>query len=125
MAYQGYYIKINGNNFTNPKPKSYVLSPKIIQDLDSERSADGSLHRNILSVSPPKIELVFPYMTEEQFGVYHNAVDSDYLQVEYYDIPSGTYKTYTMYHNDIKIGEINTSTGKRYIDEWVVNLIGY
>lgn len=125
MAYQGYYIKINGNTFTTPKPKSYKLYPKIIQDLNSERSADGRLHRNVLSVSPPKIELVFPYMTEEQFQEYHRAVDHNTLNVEYYDISSGTYKTYPMYHNDIAIESVNTSTGKRYINEWAVNLIGY
>lgn len=126
MAYNGYYIKINGNNFTNPKPKSYKLYPKLIQDLDSERTADGSLHRNVLKHSPPKIELTFPIMTEEQFNTYADAMDSDYLKVEYYDLWSRTYKTWTMYHNDIVAEAINTGVkDKRYINEWSVNLIGY
>ena len=126
MAYNGYYIKINGNNFTNPKPKSYKLYPKIIQDLDSERTADGSLHRNILAHNPPKIELIFPIMSMKQFRAYMKAMDNDYLEVEYYDISSDSYKTWTMYHNDILVEVINTGLrDDKYIAEWSVNLIGY
>lgn len=125
MAFNGYYIKINGNNFTNPSPKKYLLYPKIIQDLDSERTASGKLHRNILSHRPPKIELEFPPMTFSQFRSYMAAMDADSLQVEYYDYTSDNYKTWEMYHNDIKIEEINTYGSERYIDSWAVNLIGY
>ena len=126
MAYNGYYIKINGNNFTNPKPKSYKLYPKIIQDLDSERTADGSLHRNILAHTPPKIELIFPIMSMTQFREYVKAIDHDYLEVEYYDIATDSYKTWTMYHNDIVPEVINTGLkDDKYIAEWAINLIGY
>lgn len=53
------------------------------------------------------------------------AMDADSLQVEYYDYTSDSYKTWEMYHNDIKIEEINTYGSERYIDSWAVNLIGY
>lgn len=126
MAYNGYYIKINGNNFTNPKPKQYKLYPAIVQDLDSERTADGTLHRNILNHRPPKIELVFPIMSMTQFRAYSDAVSDDYLNVEYYDTSTDTYKTWTMYHNDIVIDVINTGMkDDKYVNEWAVNLIGY
>lgn len=126
MAYNGYYIKVNGCDFTNPKPKKYRLSPRIIQDLDSERSADGTLHRNILQHAPPKIELTFPIMKESQFRTYVNALNGDYLQVEFYDNSTDTYRTWTMYHNDIVSEAINTADRvNRWIDEWSVNLIGY
>ena len=53
-------------------------------------------------------------------------MDSDYLEVEYYDLWSRSYKTWTMYHNDIVAEAINTGVkGKRYINDWSVNLIGY
>ena len=125
MAFNGYYIKINGNNFTNPTPSKYTLYPKIIQDMDSERTASGQLHRNILPHSPPKIELEFPPMTFEQFRTYMRAMDHNNLSVEYYDYTSDSYKTWNMYHNDIVIEEVNTQGQTHYIDRWVVHLIGY
>lgn len=125
MAFNGYYIKINGNNFSNPLPAKYDIYPKIIQDMDSERTADGSLHRNVLPHAPAKIELEFPPMRFENFRAYYKAMDADRLSVEYYDIATDSYKTADMYHNDIKIGEINTGTGYRYIDRWSIHLIGY
>ena len=65
-------------------------------------------------------------MTEEQFNTYADAMDSDYLEVEYYDLWSRSYKTWTMDHNDIVAEAINTGVkDKRYINDWSVNLIGY
>lgn len=125
MAFQGYYIKINGNNFTNPYPSKYRLYPKIIQDLDSERTASGELHRNTLRHTPPKIELEFPPMKFSQFRTYMSVMDNNVLSVEYYDYTSDSYKTWDMYHNDIVIEEINTLGEEHYIDRWVVHLIGY
>lgn len=125
MAFAGYYIKINGNDFTNPTPSKYRLYPKIIQDMDSERTASGQLHRNILPHHPPKIELEFPPMTFAQFREYHSVIDADVLDVEYYDYASDSYQTWNMYHNDIVIEEINTQGQEHYIDRWAVNLIGY
>lgn len=125
MAFNGYYIKINGNNFTNPAPSKYKLYPKIIQDMDSERTASGVLHRNILSHNPPKIELEFPPMTFAQFRTYMSALDNNNLSVEYYDYSSDSYKTWDMYHNDIAIEEVNTLGAEHYIDRWTFNLIGY
>lgn len=125
MAYNGYYIKINGNNFTSPSPSKYKLYPKIIQDMDSERAADGVLWRNILQHTPAKIEIEFPPMTFAQFRTYYNALDNNTLSVEYYDYSTDTYKTANMYHNDIAIEEINTGTGTRHINRWAFNLIGY
>lgn len=125
MAFNGYYIKINGNNFTSPSPSKYKLYPKIIQDMDSERAADGILWRNILPHAPSKIELEFPPMTFAQFRTYFAAIDSNLLDVEYYDYTSDSYKHANMYHNDIAIEEVNTGTGERYIDRWEFQLIGY
>lgn len=125
MAFNGYYIKVNGNTFTNPSPSKYRLYPKIIQDMDSERTASGKLHRNILGHRPPKIELEFPPMKFSQFRDYMMAIDQDSLQVEYYDYTSDSYKTWEMYHNDIVIEEINTAGKEHYIDRWVFHLIGY
>lgn len=125
MAFNNYYIKINGNNFTSPSPAKYKLSPKLIQDLDSGRTADGVMHRNILSHTASKIELEFPPMTMAQFRTYMNAMDANVLTVEFYDIAQDNYRTATMYHNDITIEEVNTSTGTKYINRWAVNLIEY
>lgn len=125
MAFNNYYIKINGNTFTNPSPAKYKIAPKLIQDLDSGRTADGVMHRNILQHTASKIELEFPPMTMAQFRTYMNAMDNNVLTVEYYDISADSYKTATMYHNDISIEEINTSTGTKYINRWAVNLIEY
>lgn len=125
MAFNGYRIKINGNNFTSPHPSKYRLYPKIIQDLDSDRGADGVLWRNILSHPLQRIELEFPPMTFSQFRAYYSALDSNVLEVEYYDYSSDTYKTATMYHNDIVIEEINTGSGTPHIDRWQFNLIAY
>lgn len=125
MAFNKYYIKINGNNFTSPTPAKYKLYPKLVQDLDSGRTADGVMHRTILSHKPAKIELEFPPMTFAQYRAYNVALDADVLNVEYYDISSDSYKSAQMYHNDIVIEEVNTATGVKYINRWAVNLIGY
>lgn len=125
MAFNGYYIRINGNNFTSPAPAKYKLSPKLIQDLDSGRTADGVMHRNILQHTASKIELEFPPMTMAQFRAYNSAMDANVLSVEYYDISADNYRTATMYHNDITIEEVNTATGIKYINRWAVNLIEY
>ena len=125
MAFNGYYIKINNNDFTNPTPSKYKLYPKIIQDMDSERTASGELHRNVLPHNPPKIELEFPPMKFSQFREYMNVLDNNLLSVEYYDYTSDSYKTWNMYHNDIVIEEINTLGAEHYIDRWVFHLIGY
>ena len=125
MAFNGYYIKINGNDFTSPFPSKYRLYPKIIQDLDSYRTASGKLHRNPLAHAPAKIELAFPPMTMAQFRAYYSAIDNNYLNVEYYDIATDSYKTAQMYHNDIVIEEVNTAGNTKYINNWEINLIGY
>lgn len=125
MAFQGYYISINGNRFTSPMPSKYKLYPKIIQDLDSYRTASGKLHRNPLAHAPAKIELAFPPMTMAQFRAYYNAIDSNTLSVTYYDIATDGYKTASMYHNDIVIEEVNTAGETKYINNWEINLIGY
>jgi len=124
MAFNGYWIKIGGNNFTAPSPSEYSLS-KTIMDLSAERVASGVLHREIAPHTPYKIFLKFPPMKASQWATYFAILDSNSFGVEFWDINTQTYKTATMYHNELIPKELNLGTGEKYIDSIEFNLIEY
>lgn len=107
--FRGYYLKINGNTFTNPAiaREGLKVLPKLVQVTDAGRVASGKLIIKELPHKPAKLEITFPIMTPEQFQVYYSILSSSmYLNVEYYDQAEDRYQTRTMYHTDISYSPI-------------------
>lgn len=105
--FRGYYLNINGCNFTNPaiKREGYKCNPRIVQVTDAGRTASGKLIMKELPHKPTKISVTFPALTQEQFRAYCSAIrggaDEMYLNVEYWDDEVGNYRSGTFYHTDI------------------------
>lgn len=107
--YAGYLMKIGNVTFNNPSPlkDTWKVAPALVQVGVSQVLASGKLSIKVLPHDRVKIWVEFPVMTYEQFQTYWKALHSDsgghgmYLNVQYYDESSGTYKTDTFYHNDL------------------------
>jgi len=124
MAFAGYWIKIGGNNFTNPAPKKYS-NIKNTMDVSAERVASGLLYRQIAPHKPYKCFLTFPPMTEDQWSTYYSILDNDSLTVEFWDKNTKTYKTATMYCNELTPEDLNLGKTERWNNEISFNLIEY
>lgn len=132
MAFNGYYMKIGGCDFTNPSPlrEKWKFAPKLVQVGDSSVLASGKLSTKPLPHDRSKIWVEFPVMTPEQFRVYWAALHSDgsgkgmALTVEAYDETTDTYITDTYYHTDFEYTPIYWG-GQRMIKFESFELIGY
>lgn len=122
--FNGYYFKIGSCLFNSPFPKreGYKVSPHIVQVTDAGRVASGKLIIKELPHRPTKIEVEFPILTPEQFQIYYDALDSMYLNVEYYNEARDRYETATMYHNDLVYKPI-IYQGRRMIEFEAFSLI--
>ena len=110
MAYQGYLVKVG--SYTIPmsiiKAESYKTTLNS-QDLDSERDADGVLHRNALSHQPNKIEFeTVPLLTNIQMSAIMANIRSQFTNtkekkasVTLYVPEKDSYTTEDMYMADI------------------------
>lgn len=103
MAFNNYYLKIDGCTFNSPamRREGYEVQPHLVQVTDAGRAASGKLIIKELPHRPTKINIQFPIMTPEQFRTYYNVLDDMYLEVEYYNEASDTYETGTFYHTDL------------------------
>ena len=113
MAFSGYFIRFPKTNVKLPmkyiKYNTYVVEPDQRLDLDSTRSTDGVLHRNVLAHTATRIDFKVPpmYLADKTalMNILHNAmsdVQAKRIQVEYWDDEFSTYKTGTFYIPDIK-----------------------
>lgn len=89
--------------FNNPAPKreGFKVLPKLEQVTDEQRVASGKLVIKVLPHKPSKLEVTFPIMTEQQYRAYFNAIDGMYLDLEFYNENTDSYKRGTFYHTDI------------------------
>lgn len=115
--FRGYFFRIGDCYFNSPLPEKdgYEVMPHIVQTTDSGRVASGKLIIKELPHRPTKIIVKFPVLTQKQFRTYYNALDSMYLNVEYYNEASNRYETATMYHGDLKYKTVYLS-GERMVD---------
>lgn len=122
--FKGYYFKIGDCYFNSPFPKreGYEVQPHLVQVTDAGRVASGKLIIKELPHRPTKLVIQFPVMTPEQFRKYYAALDSMYLQVEYYNEDYDRYETATMYHSDLTYKPIKYQ-GKEMIDFQQFSLI--
>ena len=132
MAFNGYYIKINGCTFRNPsmKREGFKYAPRLIEVADATTTASGNLSVKVLPHIRKKIWLSFPPMTPQQFRVYWNALrgneagPSMYLTVELYNDITDSYETDTFYHTDLEYKPV-IYEGRRMIQIEDFELIGH
>ena len=122
--FKGFYFRIGDCYFNSPFPKreGYEVQPHLVQVTDAGRVASGKLIIKELPHRPTKLVIQFPVMTPEQFRKYYAALDSMYLQVEYYNEDYDRYETATMYHSDLTYKPIKYQ-GKEMIDFQQFSLI--
>lgn len=137
MAYQGYLFKIG--SYTLPlkyvEYKSYKAQ-RIIQDVNSKRSADGILHRKIAKNKPPKCSLSL------LAGLDSNTVGNILKHIQdNYTIPDqkagnctvfvpeiNDYRTVKMYLDselEITIEEVDNDKNLVYYDTITLTFVGY
>lgn len=132
MAFNGYYMKINGCTFQNPsfKREGFKYAPRLIEVADATTTASGNLSIKVLPHIRKKIWCSFPPMTPEQFRTYWTALRGNeagptmYLQVEVYNDSIDSYETDTFYHTDLEYKPI-IYEGRRMIQIEDFELIGH
>jgi hypothetical protein len=105
MAFNGYYLKINGTIFPNEfiVVESFVADPEQTLQDDAYTDGDGYLHISDLPHTRTKIE----FNTPDKFSEAQNEVLRTYLTdmrnatVEYWNPKRGTYRTGIFYISDI------------------------
>ena len=112
--YNGYLIKIGGSDGVELpmefiKLEGYDITPNQRMESSAKRSVTGYLNRTTVEHTATKIEFSTPVMTDKDvhaiMGLFGNAwtsVIERKLNLEYYDMETGEYKTGTFYMPDIK-----------------------
>lgn len=133
MAYEGYLIKVNGNEIDDKRfisAESYQVT-KNVQDLDSYRDANGILHRNALSHYAMKVEFETPAMLTNTdiatlmslMGVANNTERK--VSVTCYCPEIDGYVTQDMYVPDINFKMYGTYGGVIHYSKIRIAFIGY
>ena len=132
MAFNGYYMKINGCTFQNPslKREGFKYAPRLIEVADATTTASGELSVKVLPHVRKKIWCSFPPMTPQQFRIYWAALKGEesgptmHLQVQVYNDAIDSYETDTFYHTDVEYTPI-IYEGRRMIRLEDFELIGH
>jgi len=112
--FNGYLIKVGGPSGV-PLPMEYIklegydITPNQRMESSAKRTVTGVLNRTTVDHTASKIEFSTPVLTDKDIhaimGLFWNAWTSAIerkLDLEYYDMETGTYKTGTFYMPDIK-----------------------
>lgn len=135
MAYQGYLLKVG--NYIIPtnryiRADSYKIASKI-QDLDSYRDENGTLHRFALEKISEVIEFETPAMlTNITMTTLWNNIRKNYIvakerkvRATYYVPETDSYATKTMYFADPEYSIYSNSEGIIRYNPLTIQLIGY
>lgn len=118
-------VKINGVELNNPAPAPPYNFSKKEMDLDSGRSLDGVMQRNVLPHHPHTLTLKFPPMGKNEMTNLLQMLDHSMLSVTAFDPFIGDMATYPMYHGDLNPA-INIYVEDRILyDEFQVELVEY
>lgn len=139
MMFQGFLICLGGkygevlpNEFI--RYDTYETDCNQRLDLDSTRSLDGILHRNVLPHTATRIDFTVPHLDNFQHDylmdlLHRNMSDkhSKTIVLYYWDDENHTYKTGTFYVPDIKfkIRHIDEKKGTILYDETKLAFIEY
>lgn len=107
--YQGYYISVQGVPFRKITREGLKIAPALEQVGDSYVLASGYLNVKLIPHARRKIWLSIPYLTQDEYRQYWNALHSDAtgkgmkLSIQYYDDLTDTYITDDYYHTDLMV----------------------
>lgn len=113
MAYAGYLIKLNGSTILPHayiRPKSYRVTPAQRTDVDSGvTTANGVLHRTVLSHTRSKIEFETRRLPDAEVAALISLITANYsdelerkINLSYYVPGAQTYASGTFYMPDIQ-----------------------
>ena len=139
MAYNGYLIKVGGQNGTVLPMKyikldGYDITPNQRMESEAKRAVTGLLHRTTVTHTASKIEFNTPMMTntdmDAMMTLFRGAWTSTSerkLSLYYYDMETNTYKSGDFYMPDIKfqIDHIDNTKNIVYYKETRVAFIEY
>jgi hypothetical protein len=106
MAFNGYYIKVNGTTFPNSliASEGYSNTPNQRTDKNSYVDGRGALHRNILPEQRSTVELTtidgFTYGQKLIMKAFF--IPRDVITMEYWNDETDAYETGRFYVPDIK-----------------------
>lgn len=136
-GYNGYLIKVGGSNGV-PLPMEYIklegynITPNQRMESEAKRSVTGVLVRSTVSHTATKVEFTTPHMTDKDvhamMGLFGNAWISSLerkLNLQYYDMETGTYKTGTFYMPDIQFVIDHIDGNIIYYKETTIKFIEY
>lgn len=136
-GYNGYLIRVGGHNGVDLpmeyiKLEGYDITPNQRMESEAKRSVTGVLVRSTVSHTATKVEFLTPVMTDKDvhamMGLFGNAWVSSLerkLDLEYYDMETGGYKTGTFYMPDIKFTIDHIDGNIIYYKETTVKFIEY
>lgn len=106
MAFNGYYIKVNGNAFPNYiiAKEGYKNTPNQRTDKGSYVDGSGGLHRNILPVkrSTVKIITIDEFRYSEKLIINSFFANRDKVTMEYWNDETDKYEVADFYVPDIE-----------------------
>ena len=106
MAFEGYYIKKEGNIFPNYiiASEGYKCTPNQRTDKNSYVDGNGALHRNILPVqrSTVKLTTIDGFTYSEKLLIKSFFIPKDVVTLTYWNDETDTYETTRFYVPDIE-----------------------
>jgi hypothetical protein len=106
MAFQGYYIKVNGTTFPNSllNREGYSNTPNQRTDKNSYVDGRGALHRNILPVkrSTVKIKTLDGFTYGQKLIIKAFFIPRDVITMEYWNDETDEYEIARFYVPDIE-----------------------
>lgn len=107
MIYDGNLIKINGNVI--PAIVNYKVGRNKLWK-DADRNMNGEIRATLIGIFP-KIELNIGVLDQSQMATIIELLDSDYFEVEYFDVRVQTTTTANYYAGDYAIEMLDKTRG--------------
>lgn len=107
MIYDGNLIKINGNVI--PAIVNYKVGRNKLWK-DADRNMNGEIRATLIGIFP-KIELNIGVLNQSQMATIIELLDSDYFEVEYFDVRVQTTTTANYYAGDYAIEMLDKTRG--------------
>ena len=107
MIYDGNLIKINGNVI--PAIVNYKVGRNKLWK-DADRNMNGEIRATLIGIFP-KIELNIGVLNQSQMATIIELLDSDFFEVEYFDVRVQTTTTANYYAGDYAIEMLDKTRG--------------
>jgi hypothetical protein len=129
MAFEGYYIKVNGTTFPNDllAKEGYSNTPNIRMDKNSYRDGRGKLHRTILPEKPSTIDIktIDEFSYGQKIIMQAFFVPRDVINLTYWNDETNAYETAEVYVPEIKYTHKYQKKGVPYYNALDIEFIAY